>query len=241
MATVSGVGVGGVAGMDLSSMDLETALMAVQIQRSQMLEDALRQQLDSVNGRNAQMAGLNEAMNAKNADSLKLESSNVALQGQIDQLKDLQGRLSASKCPNPEGWYGLSWGQGDDKALSHATLDQIKAAGLTIPSGDDAPRDVDRNGTMDAKGRVVQGFVDQLGAKISALEAQVASNGKAIDANKQAVNEIKSSLDNLSNTQQMEMLRLQGLTGKRNEAFDVMTNFIKKMQESRSSILGNMR
>ena len=84
----------------------------------------------------------------------------MTLQGQIDQLKDLQGRLSASKCPNPEGWYGLSWGQGDDKALSHATLDQIKAAGLTIPTGDDAPRDVDRNGTMDAKGRVVQGFVD---------------------------------------------------------------------------------
>lgn len=241
MSTVSGVGVGGVAGMDLSNMDIETALMTVQTQRSQLLEDALRQQLDSVNGRNAQMAGLNEAMNAKTADSLKLESSNVTLQGQIDQLKDLQGRLAASKCPNPEGWYGLSWGQGDNKALSHATLDQIKAAGLTIPSGDDAPRDVDRNGTMDAKGRVVQGFVDQLGGKIAALEAQIASNGKAIDANTQAVNEIKSSLDNLGNTQQMEMLRLQGLTGKRNEAFDVMTNFIKKMQESRSSIIGNMR
>ncbi|WP_255468072.1 hypothetical protein [Achromobacter sp. UMC71] len=222
-------------------MDLETALMAVQTQRSQLLEDALRQQLDSVNGRNAQMAGLNEAMNAKTADNLKLESSNVSLQGEIDQLKDLQGRLSASKCPNPEGWYGLSWGQGDDKQLSHDTLAQIKAAGLNIPTGDDAPRDVDRNGTMDAKGRVVQNFVDQLSGKISALQAKIADNGKAIDANKQAVTEIKSSLDNLSNTQQMEMLRLQSMTGKRNEAFDVMTNFLKKMQESRSSIIGNMR
>lgn len=241
MATVSGLGAGGVGGVDLSSMDIETALMTVQTQRSQLLEDALRQQLDSVNGRNAQMGGMNEAMNAKTADNLKLESSNVSLQGEIDQLKDLQGRLSASKCPNPEGWYGLSWGQGDDKKLSHDTLAQIKAAGLTIPGGDDAPRDVDRNGTMDAKGRVVQGFVDQLSAKISALETKIADNGKTIDANKQAVTEIKSALDNLSNTQQMEMLRLQSMTGKRNEAFDVMTNFLKKMQESRSSIIGNMR
>ena len=112
---------------------------------------------------------------------------------------------------------------------------------MTIPTGDDAPRDVDRNGTMDAKGRVVQNFVDQLNGKIAALEAKIVDNGKTIDANKQAVNEIKSSLDNLSNTQQMEMLRLQSLTGKRNEAFDVMTNFLKKMQESRSSIIGNMR
>ncbi len=241
MSTVSGLGVGNVAGMDLSGMDLETALMTVQTQRSQMLEDALRQQLDSVNGRNAQMAGMNEAMNAKTADNLKLESSNVSLQGEIDQLKDLQGRLSASKCPNPEGWYGLSWGQGDDKKLSHDTLAQIKAAGLIIPTGDDAPRDVDRNGTMDAKGKVVANFVHQLSGKIAELEAKIVDNGKAIDANKQAVNEIKSSLDNLSNTQQMEMLRLQSLTGKRNEAFDVMTNFLKKMQESRSSIIGNMR
>ncbi|MBO9540523.1 hypothetical protein J7643_08030 [bacterium] len=40
---------------------------------------------------------------------------------------------------------------------------------------------------------------------------------------------------------QMDMLRLQSLTNKRNEAFDLMTNFIKKMADSRSSILGNMR
>jgi len=37
------------------------------------------------------------------------------------------------------------------------------------------------------------------------------------------------------------MLRLQSLSNKRNESFDVMTNFVKKMQDSRSSIIGNMR
>ena len=43
------------------------------------------------------------------------------------------------------------------------------------------------------------------------------------------------------NSQQMDMLRLQSLSNKRNEAFDLMTNFIKKMQENRSSVIGNMR
>ena len=47
--------------------------------------------------------------------------------------------------------------------------------------------------------------------------------------------------DSMSNSQQMDMLRLQSLSNKRNEAFDVMTNFVKKMQDSRSSIIGNMR
>jgi hypothetical protein len=39
----------------------------------------------------------------------------------------------------------------------------------------------------------------------------------------------------------MDMLRLQSLNNKRNEAFDLMSNFVKKMQDSRSSILSNMR
>ena len=56
-----------------------------------------------------------------------------------------------------------------------------------------------------------------------------------------AIPDIKSKLDAASNSQQMDMLRLQSLSNKRNEAFDTMTNFIKKMQDSRSSIIGNMR
>jgi hypothetical protein len=52
---------------------------------------------------------------------------------------------------------------------------------------------------------------------------------------------IKNKVDTLNNTQQTDMLRMQSLTNKRNEAFDIMTNFIKKMADSRSSVLGNMR
>jgi len=56
-----------------------------------------------------------------------------------------------------------------------------------------------------------------------------------------AIPDLKSKLDAASNSQQMDMLRLQSLSNKRNEAFDTMTNFVKKMQDSRSSIIGNMR
>lgn len=52
---------------------------------------------------------------------------------------------------------------------------------------------------------------------------------------------LRSKIDSLSNSQQMDMLRLQSLTNKRNEAFDTMTDFIKKMAEQRTNIVGNMR
>lgn len=68
-------------------------------------------------------------------------------------------------------------------------------------------------------------------------QLQVANqNGDTVQAQK-----LKGQIDALSNSQQMDMLRVQSLSNKRNEAFDVMTNFIKKMQDSRSSIIGNMR
>lgn len=47
--------------------------------------------------------------------------------------------------------------------------------------------------------------------------------------------------DAVTNTQQMDMLRLAGLTDKRSEAFDLMSSFLTKMQGSQSSIIGNMR
>ncbi|WP_256985875.1 hypothetical protein [Bordetella genomosp. 1] len=239
--SVNGINMGGVQNIDLSSMDLETALMQVQSQRSQLLEASLQTQLAAVNQRNQDIAKLNEQTNGLSSANLDLQTSNVELGTKIAELKDLQGRLAASKCPDDNGWYGLSWGQGDDAALSHQTLKQIEDAGLIIPTGDDKPRDVDGNGTMDAKGKVVQNFVDQLAGKIAGMEAQMTANNKQIDANKVEIDKNKSAIDTLSNSQQMDMLRLQGLTNKRNEAFDVMTNFVKKMQENRSSIIGNMR
>lgn len=77
------------------------------------------------------------------------------------------------------------------------------------------------------------------------------NNDLKVDANKDgmvSLGELKSSileakreLDSISNSQQMDMLRLQSLANKRNEAFEAMTNFISKMQDARSSIIGNMR
>ncbi|MDZ5144567.1 hypothetical protein [Microbacterium testaceum] len=52
---------------------------------------------------------------------------------------------------------------------------------------------------------------------------------------------LRSELDAVMNTQQMDMLRLSSLTDKRSEAFDLMSSFLKKMQGSQSSIIGNMR
>jgi len=71
---------------------------------------------------------------------------------------------------------------------------------------------------------------------------QVPASGTLSQADiDQMIATLRGKIDALNNSQQMDMLRLQGLSNKRQEAFDTMTNFIKKMAEQRSSIIGNMR
>ena len=72
-------------------------------------------------------------------------------------------------------------------------------------------------------------------AFLSATAGTGAASATALATN------LRGQTDSMSNSQQMDMLRLQSLTNKRNEAFDLMTDIVKKMQESRSSIIGNMR
>ncbi|CFO08750.1 secreted protein [Bordetella pertussis] len=52
---------------------------------------------------------------------------------------------------------------------------------------------------------------------------------------------VKGMLDTASNTQQMDMIRLQAASNKRNEAFEVMTNTEKRRSDLNSSITSNMR
>jgi len=52
---------------------------------------------------------------------------------------------------------------------------------------------------------------------------------------------IKSAVDNLSSSSQMDMVRLQSLNNKRSEAFDTMTNMLKKAADSKSSVVSNFR
>ena len=52
---------------------------------------------------------------------------------------------------------------------------------------------------------------------------------------------VKSQIDSMSSSSQMDMVRLQSINNKRSEAFDTMTNSLKKQQDNKSSIVSNFR
>jgi hypothetical protein len=157
---IAGLGAGPI---DLTGIDLETALMMVQSQRASLLQAELAAQLADVQARNSRIALLNTALSAVRAYLAAPTQATFA---------------SAISAATATG-------------VAHPFLSTSATTGVTAAT---------------ALAQFLLGEIDSVG-----------------------------------NTQQMDMLRLQSLTNTRNEAFDVMTNFVKKMQDSRSSIIGNMR
>lgn len=56
-----------------------------------------------------------------------------------------------------------------------------------------------------------------------------------------AVDHTRAEIDRLSNTQQLDLLRLQSMANRRNEALDLISNALKKLGDAQASILGERR
>lgn len=153
-----------ITSIDLTSMDLETAMMMVQSQRATQLDAQLTAQIQEVQYRNERIAVLNAALNA--VDDYVAETSGARFE---------------------------------------AAAAAVRAAGV-----------------------VSDPFLD-------------ATATTAVAAAPAMMTKLRGLVDAAGNSQQMDLLRLQSMSNKRNEAFDVMTNFMKKTQGSRSSIIANMR
>jgi hypothetical protein len=204
-------GVGGttpISMQNIQSMDIETALMMVQSERTKLLDAQLQTQIQEVQNRNEQVAKLNNVLNSLNS-----------------YAATIKGTDAGSK---PE-----SWPRDKELDVEVPLNDAIRDAGLTDLGF--TPRTgqqsaLDANGNKMARGNTT--------LVTSSANISGSTTKGEIDA---AITKVKGLIDAAGNSQQMDMLRLQSMSNKRNEAFDVMTNFVKKMQESRSSIIGNMR
>lgn len=55
------------------------------------------------------------------------------------------------------------------------------------------------------------------------------------------IQQVKATLDSSTNSQQMDMLRVQSLNNRRSEAFEMCTNCMKKWDSTKASVLANCR
>ncbi len=163
-------------------MDIESALLMVQQQRTKLLDEQLNQQILEVQKRNEQASQMNNV--------------HLILKAMNDEL----------------GLILLNSQQSIDTSTLSDHLTELNAIYQSIG-------------------------MDKLDLNFDSTQKEHLVNLKSkveIELTK-----VKTYLDSISNSQQMDMLRLQSLSNKRNETFNTMTQFINKMNESRSKILEN--
>jgi small-conductance mechanosensitive channel len=95
------------------------------------------------------------------------------------------------------------------------------------------------------KGRIAA--LQDRNAQIKSLNDQLGDAQKALAGDKdngdkqKRVTQLKGQIDLMNSDSQLDMIGLQSLVNKRNEAFDMLSNLLNKFQKTMDGIVGNMR
>ncbi|WP_026910423.1 branched-chain amino acid ABC transporter substrate-binding protein [Patulibacter minatonensis] len=176
--------------------------------------------------RTAQISS-SSGLNASTIQSMDLETAMMMIQGERAKLLDQQLQTKIQEVQDRNARV----------AKLQAVLKRLTAFEALFPAGADAERSTATTTDAATLATMRQALATEATAAGLTPIPDTSTRGSIIGAS----TTVKSQVDSASNSQQMDMLRLQSLANKRNEAFDNMTNYLKKMQESRSSIIGNMR
>ena len=95
-----------------------------------------------------------------------------------------------------------------------------------------------RTETLDKQIEVRIRELQERNNKIASLNTQLSNVGK--DDNKTKTR-LKGEIDKLNADSQLDMIKMQSLTNKRNQAFETLTNLLQKFQKSLDAVVSNMR
>lgn len=87
-------------------------------------------------------------------------------------------------------------------------------------------------------GADMKAFFDQNGIKYDTTGNDMINNKDEWDV---AIQGLKNFTDKLNSNSQMDMIRLQSLMNKRDQAFEMMTNVLQKTSKLNGDIISNMR
>lgn len=170
--------------LDLSTMDLETALWTVFTGRAQAVEEQLRAQIQIVQQKNDAMNQLNGLLTALNAMDAAMPSG-------------AKSDANVAKSVGDAKWADLS-------QQINSAIDQV-SAGTNLKL------------FTTADGKI--------------------SKDTPYNELKIAIQQVKGQVDSLGTNQQSETLRLQSLTSKRNECYDLISTHTQKIGDVRSRII----
>ena len=85
------------------------------------------------------------------------------------------------------------------------------------------------------------GTIQANNQKLVALQQELAKTGSNPVANAAQIAAIKQQIAALNNTAQLDMIKLQSMVGKQNQALEMMSNLLQKLAATKDAIIGNIR
>ena len=170
-----------------------------------------------------QMMSFQAMMGVSPDDLGKMDIESLMFMVQMGRANLMEGQLRAQM-------VGIQQNTDTSNALRELIdkLKQLQAPDVPGPQGKVITEDVAK-------------LLNQLGIKKpdgSAYKTGDVVDDKEVD---NLASTAQSKLDINGSNQQLEMLKMQSLMSKRNEAFDTLSNFIKKVNDIINNVIGNMR
>ena len=97
---------------------------------------------------------------------------------------------------------------------------------------------------MQARNAQIKNLNDQLKVKqgeLAGVTGTAEQKQQARDTINAVITGLKGDMDKLNSDSQLDMIGIQGLVNKRNEAFDMLTNLLGKFQKTIDGIVSNLR
>ncbi len=243
----------GVRGADLVGADQETAMLSVQGERSRLLDKQIETQIQELRALNRRLELLNtvqaglKAVQAQFSAGAKYDKEWHDAGGWSFRRADEINRAAAEAGLNlgfssDTNTWRLFGHMSDMKAFASAYLSPEQASVLSKWRDDG-----DLRGHFLASGLVKrmagsQGFMtpDYPGQTLNRCPGGIRYDSDYGEL-RQAVQRVQGAIDEASNQQQDQLLRLQALTNRRNESADMLSNYIRKMQDSKMAISEKIR
>jgi hypothetical protein len=251
-------------------MDLETAIMALQMARTEAIDQQIKDQMDDMQNKNAKLAQLNELMSqvrlyrddGKNYQYISDTTPELTIDGETKTLGKWFKELGLTWTDVKDDTRGANWSTNNnaitaaiksEQAKSPPDQDKIdKLTALRDIAGAISSRSQDPNEycyadntpdvTIGGETRTMAEWFKEYGIawKDVSGSGDSAKEQRGICWDANLSN-IKGVMDTLNNNSQLDMIRLQGLMNKRNQSFELMSNTIAKLNKARETIVSNMR
>lgn len=237
---------GSLSPAEVGALDTESMLCYVQMSRANNFENELRKQIDGMKEKNSKVTENNnqiattkeeignyrqqiDKLNSSIFNSVTYDKKKVLTEAHISSA-DIPGGSTSRHIPVELGNQIMAYQQSENTAGCYvgypvvATIDESKNVVTCMQVPVDA----------------IKAFAAALDQHIN-NDKTVASLNNDISISESKIKGLQDESDAASNSQQLDMLKLQETMSKLNQAMDMVSNMMKKFADSRSSIIQSIR